>query len=352
MAQEITSKNPKHDFFNRYQKILNFTHWDFDGACAAIVIENYYRNVISLQTTYTRETTTMLTQMKKHIDWCDAIVFTDFTPKESWEQVLAFGKPVLVLDHHAVAEEYNDPEHNIFINEGDCGTKMAYKFFLPHCKGLKRLEDLVELADDFDCWHLQDERSMKYNGLFWTYKYYDFLKRFHTGDITLTPQEQAWMEEHYGSFDDYFDSLDLKPMPFHGVYVEFTDYFSEISRKLELMGYNWYLMCKRSAKRPSLKPKQLSIRARDPRFDCNAVAAEYGAGGGHNAAGGLPLKDGATVEQTVSEIADIVEDLYGDLPEKPEATEAPEVEEVDAVDAAELKKEAAAFAAWRKSRRK
>ena len=66
-------------FHNTKLRVLNFTHSDMDGAGAAIVLKNYFTDVITEQITYSHENT-IIPRMSAHRNNFDAVIFTDFTP--------------------------------------------------------------------------------------------------------------------------------------------------------------------------------------------------------------------------------------------------------------------------------
>ena len=67
------------DFYNEDLKVLNFTHIDFDGVTAGIVIKNYFKNVITEQINYGQEPQ-IIDKLKKHTAEFELVHTSGITP--------------------------------------------------------------------------------------------------------------------------------------------------------------------------------------------------------------------------------------------------------------------------------
>jgi len=293
------------DFYNENLRILNFTHIDFDGAVSAVVIKNYYKNVITEQTNYGREQE-IITKVNIHHGKYDAIIFTDFTPTEGGPGMLknaieeiAFvaGVPVMVLDHHESALKYHDPQKNVFINIGYCGAMLAYKFFSVK-KDLSHIKDLVGLANDYDLFTLKDPRAMPFNALYWQMGFQWFMTRFGKGNTNLYPEEKQYLLEYKQAVQTTYDNLPVSDLPHNGCFYECERYMAEMSHRLSKDGYQYQIIKHGNA---------LSIRSATDNINLVEVCQYMGKGGGHRKAAGIPLRVEDDIKQLVQQICFAVE---------------------------------------------
>ena len=241
-------------FHNTKLRILNFTHVDMDGATSNIIVKNYFKNVITHIINYERENE-ILPKMIKERDNFDAVIFTDFCPV-NLTQVQAFGKPVLVLDHHESALQYNNPGQNVYVCTKFCGAKLTYEYF-NHDDCLKHLNDIVDITNDYDLYLLKDPRSKAYNSLFW-----EFLVR---------KQKQ---------FNEYYAKLPIQELSNKGVVCESELYISDVADALRKDGYEWCIIYRNG---------YLSVRSSDDsNINLANVTKRLGKGGGHIHAVGIP----------------------------------------------------------------
>lgn len=264
-------------FHNTKLRILNITHCDMDGAASGIVIKNYFNDVITESITYSQENT-IIPRMSKHRDNFDAVIFTDFTPC-NLNEVKAFGKPVLVLDHHESAIKFNNPKEFVYVCPGFSGAKLAYEYF-NHNDCLKHLEELVTIVNDFDLYLLKDPRSKPFNSLYWDMGFSWFINRFYSGDVELSKPEKAFLVRKQKEFKKYYDNLEISDLKNGGVFCYSDKFISEVSDALKEEGYKWIILYRTGF---------LSVRSAD-NSDINLVEVTkiLGKGGGHEHAVGIP----------------------------------------------------------------
>lgn len=290
------------NFADRNLTILNITHCDLDGSVAGIVVKRFYVNTTTYVTNYNRveETLTYLNIVKNNID---AVVFTDFSPKEYFEEFKALNIPFLVLDHHESALPINNPKEGIIINQKFCGAKLAYLYYVRYAPELKCLEELVNLADDYDMWHMKDPRSRYYNTLHWCYYGFDeFYERFKTGDITLNEWEKGELLKAKQCFKEVWDNLPLTDLPHKGCLVEVSTLLSEISIELEKLGYKYFIMY-------NPVTDKLHFRSRTDEINFVDITAKLGRGGGHRQAASCSCLP-SELKPLVEKILSILDDVY------------------------------------------
>lgn len=293
---------------NTKLKILNFTHCDMDGAAAGIVIKNYFNEVLTEQINYSSENT-ILQRMIKYKDKFDAVIFTDFCPSNLTE-IKAFGKPVLVLDHHESAVKNNNPKEFIYVCPGHCGAKLALTYF-NHDDCLKHLEEFIEIVNDFDLYILKDPRSKHFNSLYWDMGFNWFINRFYTGDLELSKSEKAFLVRKQKDFKNYYDGLEISELKNGGVFCYSDKYISEITDALKAEGYKWMIIYRSGF---------LSIRsADDSGIDLVEVAKIVGKGGGHEHAIGIP-QEKDKLDELIAKVDESV-DTYIKLKTNPPADE-------------------------------
>lgn len=293
---------------NTKLKVLNFTHCDMDGAAANIVIRNYFDDVITEQANYNTEYT-ILQKMIKHKDHFDAVIFTDICPS-NLSEIKAFGKPVLVLDHHESAIKFNNPNEFIYICPGHCGAKLALTYF-NHDDCLKHLVEFIDVVNDFDLYLLKDPRSKPFNSLYWDMGFNWFINRFYTGDMELSKPEKTFLIRKQKEFKKFYDNLEISELKNGGVFCYSEKFISEITDALKEDGYKWVIIYRNGF---------LSIRsADDSNINLVEVAKILGKGGGHEHAIGVPQEK----DQLNTLIAKVEEsvDTYIKLKTNPPADE-------------------------------
>lgn len=293
---------------NTKLRILNFSHCDMDGATSTIVIKNYFNKVISEQITYSQENT-IVPKLIKHKDNFDAIIFTDFCPC-NLNEVIAFGKPVLVLDHHESAVKWNDPKKFIYVCPGFSGCKLAYEFF-NHDDCLIHLKELIDIVNDFDLYILKDPRSKPFNSLYWDMGFTWFINRFFGGDVELSRAEKAFLVRKQKDFKEYYDGLEISELNNKGVFCYCDHFLSEVSDALKADGYAWVVL---------YRPGFLSVRSSDDsNIDLVEVAKILGKGGGHEHAIGIP-QEKDMLDKLIGDVDNAV-DTYIKLKTNPPADE-------------------------------
>lgn len=269
-------------FQNNRLRILNFTHGDMDGAVSNIIIKNYYKNVI----TYTigndkKGNNDIIAKLTANSKKFDAIIFTDVCP-ENLTQVIAFGKPVLVLDHHECNLKYNNPKENIYIATICCASKMAYQYFNTN-DSLKKLEELVNLTNDHDLYLKKDIRSPHYNSLFWKMGFEWFVERFYDGDMKLSESESKYLIRRKKEFDKLYKNLEIHELGEKGVLCESDNFIYELFEALKKDGYEWCMIYRSNG--------YVSIRSsEESRINLLKVCEKLEKGGGHKHAIGMPLE--------------------------------------------------------------
>ena len=290
------------DFYNEDLKVLNFTHIDFDGVTAGIVIKNYFKNVITEQINYGQEPQ-IIDKLKKYQAKFEAVIFTDFCPNNIRE-IQNFCKtyfpieiPVLVLDHHESAKEYDSPSTGVYINQKYSGCMLAYKYFGIK-KDLTHLKELVTIANDYDLFTLADKRSMFYNALSWEMGFKWFFARFLHGNITLYPEEKEWIQRYVQEVKKQYDELPISDLAHKGCFYECDRYLAEMSVRLSKAGYDYQII---------KHGNSLSLRSNTDKIDLVEVCRIVGKGGGHKRAAGVPIYYGEDIQKLVEKICYAVE---------------------------------------------
>ncbi len=264
-------------FHNTKLRILNFTHSDMDGATANIVVRNYYNKVITEPISHLQENT-IVQKMIKYKDDFDAILFTDYCP-QNLNEIKAFGKPVLVLDHHETVKKFNNPKEFVYVCTGFCGAKLVYEY-LNHDDCLKHLKELVDIVNDIDLYINKDPRSKHYNALYWEMGFNWFVNRFYIGEIELNKSEKAFLVRRQKEYKEYFDSLEISELRNGGVFCYSEKFLHEIVESLYAEGYKWCIV---------YRAGYLSVRSsNDSGIDLTEVVKTLGRGGGLEHAVGIP----------------------------------------------------------------
>lgn len=290
------------DFYNTNLRILNFTHIDFDGVASAIVIKNFYDNVMTEQINYSKEQIAY-DKICANRDNVDAVIFTDFCPI-NLKQLQKLGKPILVLDHHESCISFNNPEHDIYINTKYCGAMLAWKYFSIK-KDLSYLADFINVANDYDLFTLKDPRSMYYNALYWAMGFQWFMHRFIKGNMNLYREEQDYILWYKNDVQRVYDELPLSDLPHKGCFYNCDKYMAEISARLRADGYDYQLI---------YHGRALSLRSNSDQINLVELCRRMGRGGGHRCAAGIGIEEGENVSELVQRIVLTIEQMlaFGD----------------------------------------
>lgn len=277
-------------------RVLNYSHTDLDGVCAAIVVKNVLPNAIFRQINYGALEEEEIAYLEASHDEYDAVIFTDYCPSRKMVDVLQQYKlNYLVLDHHKTATIYKVQYGAYCIDQTKCGAAIAYDFFqrIPTANDRKTwmqnkdLEHLVELANDHDMWLHNNPQSIQLNRLYYLYPdAHAFLDAFLNGvGEHFNESDQKQLDELESSISEYISGLTFNALPDNGYYVECDHYIGDVSMKLDTM-CQWYVMVNRSDETST----KLSFRCRVPGIDVGSILKDIGrGGGGHPAAAGQGL---------------------------------------------------------------
>ena len=185
------------------------------------------------------------------------------------------------------------------ISDNFCGAMMTYIFYKRWDSNVARLKNFCEIAQDYDMWILSNpERSFAYNNLFWMYSPYVFLERFKDGNIILTQDEKIKIIAQKKDFKKYFSDLMLLELPCKGIFCVCEKYLSDVSYKLQQMGYNYYLMYNGKS--------NISFRSRTDDIDCIKITTSLGIGGGHLKASGIPCNSLESAKEITKKVVKLI----------------------------------------------
>lgn len=232
------------NFLDRNIRVLNITHCDLDGSVAGIVTKRFYADCTTFVTNYGREKGLSTVEYIKSIrNKIDAVVFTDFSPIDFVEEMNELKIPYMILDHHESALPLNDPKNGMIVNTKFCGAKLAYLYYVRIAKELECLKELVELANDYDCWIHNDRRSKYLNTVHWCYYGFDnFYERFKFGFNGFNEFEKGEILKAHNQFKKIWDEMPLTDLPHNGCICNASTLISEISIQLEKEGYEWFII--------------------------------------------------------------------------------------------------------------
>lgn len=268
----------KFDFLNPELRVLNYTHVDMDGVGSYIVLRNYYKKCDVQLINYNQETkiTNYIEQNKGEFD---VIIFSDFTPI-NLKTIKDYGYPVLVLDHHESAKHFHNPDENVFIDVLRSGTKLCYDFY-KRSADLSKLEELVEIINDYDLMLLKNNKSKFFNQLYWRYGFNWFADRFEHGKIELYQEEKDFLVRHSNEFKEFFSKLEVSDLDNNGVFVSTSKFLGDLDIKLRELGYQYMII---------YRGDKYSIRANNDKINLVEVCKTLGKGGGHKQAVGIFYK--------------------------------------------------------------
>jgi oligoribonuclease NrnB/cAMP/cGMP phosphodiesterase (DHH superfamily) len=261
---------------NKKSKILNITHAHcLDGCGCQIVLNNYFDNVVYLETSYSNIDT-----MLKKLDSTefDYILLTDICPSD--ESLLNKHKNLILIDHHKFSTKFHNPKKNHFVYDGECGTSLTKKFIEEiFLTDLSYLNDIVFYINDYDMWILEDSFSKELASLFFKYYNKKFMKKFKTGIIGLTNDDVEFIKKEKHKVKEAIDNLKIFDFDhIKGCITSGYMYVNDICHHLLNKDDNQVVFFR------NIKTGNISIRCNDP-YDLTKVFDDVKIGGGHANAG-------------------------------------------------------------------
>lgn len=319
---------------NPQSKVVQITHFDLDGAGAAIAMQNYFLpgNCKTIYATY--ETVGQWVKDAyagniKGFTKPDFVFLTDIH-MQPWEDALKYignSIPLIMLDHHEGGLDIaNKPECGLFLEQNDrCGAELTYDFLVNMgMKNTTELVTLMQIIGDFDMWRWVANRKLVINGikthkaellnrLF--YRNFDrelFVARWNKGWVGsgFTKEEVTWFKEDYLKAQQYIDNLannaiDIIPNKVIFLMDGKVQYIPDIGLYYREKGYDLVIMY-------STDKEKVSVRAHD-NYKGNVndllMKACNGKGGGHRLSGAGKLSK-ADMETFLTTIGEESEKLY------------------------------------------
>lgn len=276
-----------------------FTHIDLDGAGAELMVKLIYPDIETYRVDYNFDSD--LTYRKIMAE-ADSIIFTDISVSrdtaESLEATRAYGKELLLLDHHESAknnlEDLNYPW--IHINMEYSGALLAFLWYKDQLNMNLDLANynnygyLAQLVSDYDLWHHQYPESKKLQFLWSKIGTEQFITRFlQNSSMVLSDEEESFVKESMDALEESYqiaisnmdpeeDSYGNKWLLIRNIGVMYSLVADRILKENPDAAYCCIMSRKGS----------LSFRSRY--YDVKQIAEALG-GGGHRLAAGAPMVD-------------------------------------------------------------
>lgn len=264
--------------FNKNSKVLSISDSDLDGAGAQIVLGNSLKNLTLYKASYAN-----IDEMMKSVNYkeWDFVILTDITPHD--HTLMDLSDNIILLDHHDSAADLHCPEKMRSVIRGHCSAYWTKKFCEDTLKvNLKYLDNLIYLIEDYDMWHLKNDKSRFLNVLF--YKYYSekFQRRFFSGDTRFTKEEISFIRKRKKDFRDIYENLEVYTLDsINGCFIQCTQFHNDICHKL-LNDEKYNVVILRNPQN-----KKVSMRNNCPEVHIGNILKELDIGGGHKDAGGF-----------------------------------------------------------------
>jgi len=258
-------------------KILNISHYDFDGVSCAIVLSNYFKNITCECCSFVNIDKTI---QKINFNEYDAVIITDCTPKDV--SLLKHDK-IIVLDHHPAFEEI--PNENAFIVTDNCAAVLVKNFVETTFNvDLSYLDNLLKYTNDYDLWIHKHKKSKLINELFWRYGYFGFKGRFQSGNVRFTLDEINFLRSKKKEFIEVYNNLEIFDFDkINACFIVGSAFLNDIAERLLYVdNYEMILI-------QNPKNKHISLRIKDDVANVGEMLANLRIGGGHPKAGGIDV---------------------------------------------------------------
>lgn len=270
----------------RDSRVVCLVHNDLDGIACAVAFKSYFENFKYIECKYQNIDST-IEQMKEINDEFDWLFIADISPSSL--DILT-GLNAIVLDHHESAAKIHNPEKNSFVywNDNISGCLLTFKF-LNTLFGKPKYDiySLIEIANDYDLWHLKHPQSMNMNRLYFTLFGRRFFERFKYGFTSFTIEESKLLDDIEDRCRKTFDELDILELGKMVAITQGTEFISELCHRiLEEMDYPVVIW-------RNTRHNQTSVRFNKNYngCSCGVMLQELGLGGGHAKAGGFSFID-------------------------------------------------------------
>ena len=223
----------------------------------------------------------------------DVIIFADLSTKD----VGFLNKPnVVLVDHHSTAKELHNPLNNIFVYEDECGTYLLHK--LIECikqKQNNKLNDLVNVINDYDMWRLQDARSTALQALFYHVGEEKFTERFWDFKVKFNEEEVKWWDDTLTHRQKVYSELEIFQAEGSKVGFIFQTEFSNEYCDMALDDADIDVIV-------FIKPGVGSVRTKRRDINVGQMLEDLGIGGGHPQAGGFRYNNDDAIRKCVEQI--------------------------------------------------
>ncbi len=276
-------------------KVL-ITHNDFDGCVCAVLFKTafpdgiyYFENydtvderineVLSEAENPKLFITDIAPQKQDTIDRLDEVYFDSGL------------KDIILLDHHKTVVHLNTHEW-ASVDCSSCGARLFYEYL--RLKNLKKYEQLVFHANDYDLWQHKDPHSSVLNSLLYIYDQERFINRFlENPSVELTETEKLMLEIEAEKQEQYIREA-AKTAIFYpqlnGPVIavvcaeRYTSQLGDYLLNLDMSpNHNADIVAIVNAQKSTV-----SLRSKN--WDVSAIARACG-GGGHERAAGFKLED-------------------------------------------------------------
>lgn len=276
-----------------------FTHIDLDGSGSEIIIKLIYPDIETYRVDYNFDSDMTY---RKIMAEADSIIFTDISisrdTAESLEATRAYGKELLLLDHHESAktnlEDLNYPW--IHINMEYSGALLAFLWYKDQL--IENLDIvsynnygyLAQLVSDYDLWHHQYPESKKLQFLWSKIGTEQFVARFlQNSSMVLSDEEESFVKESMDALEESYQIAISNMDPEE-------DSYGNKWLLIKNIGVMYSLVADRILKENPdvayccIMSRKGSLSFRSQYYDVEQIAKALG-GGGHRLAAGAPMVD-------------------------------------------------------------
>lgn len=276
-----------------------FTHIDLDGAGAELMVKLIYPDIETYRVDYNFDSD--LTYRKIMAE-ADSIIFTDISVSrdtaESLEATRAYGKELLLLDHHESAknnlEDLNYPW--IHINMEYSGALLAFLWYKDQLSmnldsaNYNNYGYLAQLVSDYDLWHHRYPESKKLQFLWSKIGTEQFVARFlQNSSMILSDEEESFVKESMDALEESYQIAIANMDPEEDSYGNKWLLIKNIGAMYSLVA-DRILKENPDAAYCCIMSRKGSLSFRSRYYDVKQIAEALG-GGGHRLAAGAPMVD-------------------------------------------------------------
>lgn len=203
-----------------------------DGVACQIAIGNVFNDVVYMTSSFVK-----VDSLLRDVNWAEFhhTILTDVYPTDP--SILDRIENLIFLDHHDTSLNSHDPKRSRFVDPGQCASSLTKRFLEEYFSiSMPYLDEFMWHVNNYDLWVDGNpvEKAKQLNTLWSYYREVNFRKRFMSGDISFTEEENRYLEYKRADYNEKWDGLSLQELEYVNgcIILNAEDYINEFCHDL------------------------------------------------------------------------------------------------------------------------